>query len=204
MHFPYDLFFFPDSGFAEVVALLQIQPELRASPEIMSQTQSGLWSNGAPAVRYLADAGCRDTNVHRELILADLQGLEKLFKQHDARMGGYGAELPAQLSQPIVAPPAQPSGIDRLRYVWPLRRETAVESQGLSGVIRRFLREQPCNRVGNFFRATDTANGMNAPHLIERPFAAKYFQQHFGSYCARTDGIDPNSVSAVFDCGGFG
>ena len=95
MHFPHDLFFFPDSGLAEVVALLQIQPELRASPEIMSQTQSGFWSNGAPAVHYLTDAGCRDMNIHRELVLADLQGLEKLFKQHDAGMGGYGAELPA-------------------------------------------------------------------------------------------------------------
>jgi hypothetical protein len=68
--------------------------------------------------------------------------------------------------------------------------------------MRRFLREQPCNRVGNFYRATDTANGMNGSHLIERPFAAKYLQQHFGSYCARTDGIDPDSIPALFDCGG--
>jgi hypothetical protein len=67
-HFSRDLFLFVNSGFAEVEALLQIQPELRASPEIMSQTQSRLWSDAAPAVHYLADASCRDVNVHRELM----------------------------------------------------------------------------------------------------------------------------------------
>jgi hypothetical protein len=83
----------------------------------------------------------------------------------------YSIKLPSQ----SLLLQRSPSRIDRLRYVWPLRRETAVESQGLSGAIRRFLGEQPRNRVGNLFRATDTANGMNASHLIERPFAPKYF-----------------------------
>jgi hypothetical protein len=80
VNFPHDLFLFLNSCFAEVIALLQIQPELRASPEIMSQTQSRLWSDGSPTVHYLADASCRDVNVHRELMLADLQGLKKPFK----------------------------------------------------------------------------------------------------------------------------
>jgi len=80
LHFPRDLFLFLNSGFAQVIALLQIQPELRASPEIMSQTQSCLWSDSAPAVHYLANASCRDVNVHRELMLANLHGLKKFFK----------------------------------------------------------------------------------------------------------------------------
>jgi hypothetical protein len=51
--------------------------------------------------------------------------------------------------------------------------------------------------------ATDAANGMNARLPVECFFGAKYFQQHFSSYCSRTDGIDPNTVTTAFDRGGL-
>jgi hypothetical protein len=46
----------------------------------MSQTQSSLWRNGAPAAHDLTDGSCWNANVHRVLILADFERLEKLFK----------------------------------------------------------------------------------------------------------------------------
>jgi hypothetical protein len=44
---------------------------------------------------------------------------------------------------------------------------------------------------------------MNGGHLVERLFAAKYLLQHLGSYCTRTDRIDSNTISSVYDGGGL-
>jgi hypothetical protein len=90
-----------------------------------------------------------------------------------------------------------------LRCVRTLRRESAIEGQGLSAVIRRSVRKQPCNCIGDFFGSADATDGMNSRHLVERLFAAKYVLQHLGSYCTRTDSVDSNTISSVFDRGGL-
>src|ERR1700728_3503796 len=68
--------------FSQVEILLQIQPKLRACPEITSQTKRSLWSNGAAPMHDLPNARCRDVYVHCELMLANPERLQELLQQH--------------------------------------------------------------------------------------------------------------------------
>ena len=81
-------------GFRQVEILLQIQPKLRACPEITSQTKSSFWSNGAAPMHDLPNAGCRDVYVHRELVLANPERLQELLQQHFTGMSRNPLERP--------------------------------------------------------------------------------------------------------------
>jgi hypothetical protein len=60
-----------------------------------------------------------------------------------------------------------------------LGRQTAVKRQGLTGVIRRPIRKEPHNGIGNFFRTTDSAEGMNRGHALKSIFVAEHAEEAF-------------------------
>jgi hypothetical protein len=74
---------------------LQVEPELRAHLEVARQPQSSVGSHRAPAVHNLSDAGCGNTDIHGQPVLADAHRLEELFGQDLPGMCGYTLQVPA-------------------------------------------------------------------------------------------------------------
>ncbi len=66
----------------QVETLLQVQPKLGTRSELTSQTERSLWSNGAAPMDDLPDARCRHADVHRELMLANLEWFQELLQQY--------------------------------------------------------------------------------------------------------------------------
>ena len=79
----------------EIVAALQMQPELRRRPEIATEAQRRIRGDGARAVHDLIDTPRRDADVARQAILRQPKGLQEVRKQDFAwvdrrELRGYG------------------------------------------------------------------------------------------------------------------
>lgn len=69
------------AGLAEVVALLEIEPELGGDAEIDAQTQGSVRGDGPLGVDYVADALRRHTKVAPQAVLADAQRVHEFFEE---------------------------------------------------------------------------------------------------------------------------
>lgn len=87
-HLALDLVFQALLGYFQVVACLEIDPELGGSAESTRQTQSGVGGNAALALHNGVDAIRRDAQGTRQRILADPQRFEELFQQNLTGMDG--------------------------------------------------------------------------------------------------------------------
>ena len=74
----------------------------------------------------------------------------------------------------------------------------------MAGCARKGVESRWCMQAHrHLFRPPDASDRVNSGHLVKRLFAAKYLLQHLDSYCTRSDSIDSNTVSSVFDSRGL-
>lgn len=69
------------AGLAEVVALLEIEPEFGGDAEIDAEAQGRVRGDGPPAVDDVADALRRHAKVAPQAVLADAQRLHEFFEE---------------------------------------------------------------------------------------------------------------------------
>jgi len=74
------------AGFAQVVFLLQTQPEVRRCPKVACQAQGSVRRNGAATMNDRGDAAMRDAYILGESILGDVHFVEKFLAQNVARV----------------------------------------------------------------------------------------------------------------------
>lgn len=72
----------------QVIAGLQIHPELRRSPEVPRQPECRVRRYGAAFAHDVVDARGRHLELQRQRMRAHIQGNKELFAQHFARMNG--------------------------------------------------------------------------------------------------------------------
>lgn len=70
----------------EVVAVLEVQPELGGGTEVLPEAQGCISGDGALAVNDLVDASGRHPDGHGELVLRDLESPDEVLHKNLARM----------------------------------------------------------------------------------------------------------------------
>src|SRR5947207_11591975 len=91
-------------GRLQVVALLQVEPELRRRSEVAGEAQRRVGGDAAQAAHDLVDPPRRHLDVHREPVLRHAEAVEEVAFQYFARM--RPALRPDSARPPILTPAA--------------------------------------------------------------------------------------------------
>ena len=75
------------ASLAEVIFLLEADPEFRAGSEVAAQAQGGVGRNGPATADDGGHAAVRDLEIHGEPVLGDTHRLEEFALENFAGMG---------------------------------------------------------------------------------------------------------------------